>query len=90
MTSLSTLRSATKPDYNTLVNFQSAVKAMIEGKRVHFLGWKAVNAKDRLATKLLGGTTIYVRQHINAKGRLTSHTMVSEHEQQTADWIIES
>lgn len=90
MTSLSTLRSTTKPDYNTLVNFQSAVKAMIEGKRVYFMAWKALNTKDRLATTQVGSTTMYIRQHVNAKGRVTAKSMVTEHEQQTADWIIVS
>lgn len=88
MTSLSTLRSTTKADYNTLVNFQSAVKAMNEGKRVHFLTWKNLTPNDRLAVQQLGSTSVYVRQHINSNGRIKDTSIVTDHEMQSPDWVI--
>lgn len=88
MTTQGYLRSNTAQDYNSRVNFQSAVKAMVEGKRVYFLTWKDLSNKDRLATTPLGAGTLYVRQHVNSKGRLTATSLVTEAEMQTPDWMI--
>lgn len=82
-------RLSTKSDYNTRVNFESAVKALIEGKRVYFLTWKNLQSKDRLALRVIGSQPHYVRLHVNNLGRIKDTTIVTQHEKDTPDWVVD-
>lgn len=79
------MQTQVKPSETELVNFQTAIKGINEGKRARRQSW---GPNDYMTIRAIGSKHMYIRHVVKANGTSDKQTMLVDTDTQTTDWFV--